>query len=138
MTWSQPPCRTQASQPSLFTALLQVKVVFYKHCDAESAGLALEALEAEDGDTSAVLCARPRRRRRFLVTEAVFPSSGRLAPLPELVELRARFKVGPSRGPGMGDGEEERAAPPSDERNHAPRLGLLVTRAFVFWFGICA
>jgi len=73
--------------------LSKVKVVFYKHCDAESAGLALEALEAEDGDTSAVLCARPRRRRRFLVTEAVFPSSGRLAPLPELVDLRARFKA---------------------------------------------
>jgi serine palmitoyltransferase len=66
--------------------LAKMDVRWYNHCDAEDCARVFANLEAEDGVTSARL-ARPGRRR-WLITEACFLGTGRLAPLPELVALK--------------------------------------------------
>ena len=61
-------------------------------------------IETEDGNTSARL-AKPVRRR-WLITEAVFEKTGKIAPLKELVALKnfhhARMILDESHSPGDG------------------------------------
>jgi serine palmitoyltransferase len=71
--------------------LCKAQVVFYSHCNGQAAEQALELLEAEDGATSAQLFNSAKKRRRFIVTEAVFSATGQIAPLPALVALRQRY-----------------------------------------------
>mmetsp|Transcript_15376 Transcript_15376/g.37231 ORF Transcript_15376/g.37231 Transcript_15376/m.37231 type:complete len:997 (+) Transcript_15376:181-3171(+) len=66
--------------------LAKMDVRWYNHCDADDCARVFANLEAEDGVTSARL-ARPGRRR-WLITEACFLGTGRVAPLPELVALK--------------------------------------------------
>ena len=66
--------------------LAKMDVRWYNHCDADDCARVFANLEAEDGVTSARL-ARPGRRR-WLITEACFQGTGRVAPLPELVALK--------------------------------------------------
>ena len=66
--------------------LAKMDVRWYNHCDADDCARVFANLEAEDGVTSARL-ARPGRRR-WLITEAGFQGTGRVAPLPELVALK--------------------------------------------------
>ena len=66
--------------------LAKMDVRWYNHCDADDAARVFANLEAEDGVTSARL-ARPGRRR-WLITEGCFAGTGRVAPLPELLDLK--------------------------------------------------
>ena len=66
--------------------LAKMDVRWYNHCDAEDCARVFANLEAEDGVTSARL-ARPGRRR-WLITEACFSGTGRVAPLPTLLDLK--------------------------------------------------
>ncbi len=66
--------------------LAKMDVRWYNHCDAEDCARVFANLEAEDGVTSARL-ARPGRRR-WLITEACFAGTGRVAPLPTLLDLK--------------------------------------------------
>jgi serine palmitoyltransferase len=70
--------------------LAKCKVVFYKHCDAADAARQLAKLESEDGDSS--LSLKAHRKRRFLITEAIFANTGKMCPLPELCQLRKQYK----------------------------------------------
>ena len=66
--------------------LSKMDVRWYNHCDAEDCARVFAVLEAEDGVTSARL-ARPGRRR-WLITEGCFAGTGRIAPLPALLDLK--------------------------------------------------
>ena len=66
--------------------LSKMDVRWYEHCDAEDCARVFAVLEAEDGVTSARL-ARPGRRR-WLITEGCFAGTGRIAPLPALLDLK--------------------------------------------------
>jgi serine palmitoyltransferase len=66
--------------------LAKVEVRWYDHADAEDCARVFAKIETEDGNTSARL-AKPVRRR-WLITEAVFERTGKIAPLRELVALK--------------------------------------------------
>ena len=66
--------------------LSKMDVRWYNHGDAEDCARVFANLEAEDGVTSARL-ARPGRRR-WLITEGCFAGTGRIAPLPALLDLK--------------------------------------------------
>ena len=66
--------------------LAKLEVRWYDHGDAEDCVAVFAKIEAEDGNTSARL-AKPVRRR-WLITEAVFEKTGKIAPLKELVALK--------------------------------------------------
>ena len=66
--------------------LAKMDVRWYNHCDAEDCARVFANLEAEDGVTSARL-ARPGRRR-WLITEGCFAGTGKVAPLPALLDLK--------------------------------------------------
>ena len=66
--------------------LSKMDVRWYNHCDAEDCARVFANLEAEDGVTSARL-ARPGRRR-WLITEGCFAGTGRVAPVPALLDLK--------------------------------------------------
>jgi len=66
--------------------LAKVEVRWYDHANPADAARVFAQLETEDGATSARLT-RPVRRR-WLITEACFGSTGRCAPLRELVALK--------------------------------------------------
>ena len=66
--------------------LSKMDVRWYNHCDAEDCARVFANLEAEDGVASARL-ARPGRRR-WLITEGCFAGTGRVAPVPALLDLK--------------------------------------------------
>ena len=66
--------------------LAKLEVRWYDHADAEDCARVFAKIETEDGNTSARL-AKPVRRR-WLITEAVFEKTGKIAPLKELVALK--------------------------------------------------
>ena len=70
----------------LIQALAKLEVRWYDHANPADAARVFAQLESEDGATSARLT-RPVRRR-WLITEACFGSTGRCAPLRELVALK--------------------------------------------------
>lgn len=74
--------------PSIIAGLrlAKLEVRWYDHADAADAARVFAQIETEDGATSARLT-RPVRRR-WLITEACFSSTGRCAPLRELVALK--------------------------------------------------
>lgn len=74
--------------PSILNGLRlsKIEVRWYDHADAADAARVFAKIESEDGSTSTRL-ARPVRRR-WLITEACFGSTGRVAPLRELVALK--------------------------------------------------
>jgi serine palmitoyltransferase len=74
--------------PSIIAGLrlAKLEIRWYDHADAADAARVFAQIESEDGSTSARLT-RPVRRR-WLISEACFASTGRLAPLKELVALK--------------------------------------------------
>jgi|UniRef100_A0A7S0KN70 serine palmitoyltransferase len=74
--------------PSIIAGLrlAKIEVRWYDHADAADAARVFAKIESEDGSTSTRL-ARPVRRR-WLITEACFGATGRVAPLRELVALK--------------------------------------------------
>ena len=74
--------------PSIIAGLrlAKLEIRWYNHADPADAARVFAQIETEDGSTSARLT-RPVRRR-WLITEACFGSTGRCAPLRELVALK--------------------------------------------------
>ncbi|XP_058461879.1 serine palmitoyltransferase 1 [Malaya genurostris] len=65
------------------------KIVFFKHNDVTDLERLLEEQATEDRRN----VKKAMKRRRFLVAEAIYMNTGELCPLPQLVELRKRYKL---------------------------------------------
>ncbi|XP_058832924.1 serine palmitoyltransferase 1 [Topomyia yanbarensis] len=65
------------------------KIVFFKHNDVADLKRLLEEQAVEDKRNPK----KAMKRRRFLVTEAIYMNTGEICPLPEMVELRKRYKL---------------------------------------------
>ncbi len=69
--------------------LSRAQVRLYRHCDAADAERVLRACDEENMRRE--LTGKPALRK-FLISEAVFEGTGRLAPLPELTRLRLQYR----------------------------------------------
>mmetsp|Transcript_34541 Transcript_34541/g.58505 ORF Transcript_34541/g.58505 Transcript_34541/m.58505 type:complete len:1364 (+) Transcript_34541:123-4214(+) len=67
--------------------LSRARIVYYKHCDIEDCETKIKILIEED---KARFAKQPRSK--FLVTEAVFGSTGKLAPVNKLSKLRIKYR----------------------------------------------
>lgn len=65
------------------------RIVYYKHNDVADLERLLKEQEVEDKRNPK----KASRTRRFLVAEAIYMNTGEICPLPELVELRKRYKL---------------------------------------------
>lgn len=64
-------------------------IVYFKHNDAKD----LERLLKEQEKNDLKNPKKAQKTRRFLVAEGIYLNTGELCPLPELVELRKRYKL---------------------------------------------
>lgn len=65
------------------------RIVFFKHNDMEDLERLLKEQAVEDKRNPK----KAARTRRFLVAEAIYMNTGEVCPLPQLVELRKRYKL---------------------------------------------
>lgn len=65
------------------------RIVFYKHNDMADLERLLEEQAVQDRRNPK----RAAKTRRFLVAEAIYMNTGEICPLPQLVELRKRYKL---------------------------------------------
>lgn len=64
-------------------------IVYFKHNDAKD----LERLLLEQEKRDLKNPKKAQKTRRFLVAEGIYMNTGELCPLPELVELRKKYKL---------------------------------------------
>ncbi|XP_053684750.1 serine palmitoyltransferase 1 [Sabethes cyaneus] len=65
------------------------KIVYFKHNDLADLERLLEEQAVEDRRNPK----KAAKRRRFLVAEAIYMNTGEICPLPQMVELRKRYKL---------------------------------------------
>lgn len=65
------------------------RIVFFKHNDLADLERLLEEQAIEDRRN----LKKSAKRRRFLVVEAIYMNTGEICPLPQMVELRRRYKL---------------------------------------------
>ncbi|TDG41287.1 hypothetical protein AWZ03_012284 [Drosophila navojoa] len=64
-------------------------IVFFKHNDVQDLERSLQQQEKRDQQNPK----KAQKTRRFLVVEGIYMNTGKLCPLPELVELRKKYKL---------------------------------------------
>lgn len=67
--------------------LSRAKVVYYRHCDIQDCERKLQALEREEIDNF-----RMGKRMKIIISEAIFQSTGKLAPVDKLCALRIKYR----------------------------------------------
>mmetsp|Transcript_4745 Transcript_4745/g.8618 ORF Transcript_4745/g.8618 Transcript_4745/m.8618 type:complete len:1349 (+) Transcript_4745:123-4169(+) len=72
-------------------SLTRAKVHFYKHCDMEDCERVLKEVSSHEWKALSGVMG-PSPKRKFLISEAIFGSSGDLAPVDKLAELRLKYK----------------------------------------------
>lgn len=65
------------------------KIVFFKHNDMADLERLLEQQSVEDRKNPK----KAAKTRRFLVAEAIYMNTGEICPLPQMIELRKRYKL---------------------------------------------
>jgi len=70
-------------------SLSRAEVRFYKHCDAADCEKVLKRLAGEDWKN---IHQSTFGRRKFIISESVFGSTGEIAPIPELCALREKYR----------------------------------------------
>lgn len=65
------------------------KIIYFKHNDAKDLERILKEQDVIDGKNPK----KAAKIRRFIIVEAIYMNSGEICPLPDIIELRKKYKL---------------------------------------------